>query len=206
MSGQHVVRVLHFRSLLEHFLVERFTLATLYHLKDFEGGLDSWSKIESNLTSWKQWLIDVSILLFFVYQNYLQIFIKDKDTCNYQLQQLQHSRNLLESKYLSSIRPARDLDKYINSTQGSKHSLDYTPSSHTSSQKWGYLFARGARNNWFRRWFFLYDGCFGTCYITGNRMKGTISIGERVSVLLCDIKPLSDIDRRFCFEVVCAHQ
>lgn len=60
MSGQHVVRVLHFRSLLEHFLVEKFTLATLYHLKDFGGGLDSWSKIETSLASWKQWLIDVS--------------------------------------------------------------------------------------------------------------------------------------------------
>ncbi|CAO3658004.1 unnamed protein product [Rhizopus stolonifer] len=188
MSGQHVVRVLHFRSLLEHFLVEKFTLATLYHLKDFGGGLDSWSKIETNLTSWKQWLID------------------DRDTCNYQLQQLQNARNLLESKYLTSIRPARDLDKYANSIQGSKHTLDYIPSSRTSSQKWGYLFARGARNYWFRRWFFLYDGCFGTCHITGNRVKGTISIGDRVSVLLCDIKPLSDIDRRFCFEVVCAHQ
>lgn len=61
MSGQHVIRAIHFRSLLEHFLVEKFTLATLYHLKDFNGSSDSWSNIETNLSSWKQWLIDVSL-------------------------------------------------------------------------------------------------------------------------------------------------
>jgi hypothetical protein len=60
MSGQHVVRILHFRSLLEHFLVERFALATTFHLKDFEGGSDSWSKLQSSLIQWKQWLFDVS--------------------------------------------------------------------------------------------------------------------------------------------------
>lgn len=60
MSGQHVVRILNFRSLLEHFLVERFSMATTSHLKDFEGGSDSWSKLQSSLTSWKQWLLDVS--------------------------------------------------------------------------------------------------------------------------------------------------
>lgn len=60
MSGQHVVRILHFRSILEHFLVERFSLATAFHLKEFEGGSDSWSKLQSSLSAWKQWLVDVS--------------------------------------------------------------------------------------------------------------------------------------------------
>jgi hypothetical protein len=64
MSGQHVVRILHFRSILEHFLVERFTLAATFHLKDFEGGSDSWSKLESNLVSWKRWLLDVGFVIF----------------------------------------------------------------------------------------------------------------------------------------------
>ncbi|CEG62748.1 hypothetical protein RMATCC62417_00026 [Rhizopus microsporus] len=189
MSGQHVVRLLHFRSLLEHFLVEKFTLATLYHLKDFEGGSDSWSRIESNLSSWKQWLLD------------------DKDTCNYQLHHLQHNRNVLESDYLNIIRPPRDLDKYTSASHSNRHSLDYTSSlATTSSQKWGYLFMRTTRNNWIRRWFFLYDGCFGSCYISNSRSKGMVAIGDRVSVLLCDVKPITDIDRRFCFEVVCAQQ
>lgn len=59
MSGLHVVRILNFRSLLEHFLVERFSLATTSHLKDFEGGAESWSKLKSSLVAWKQWLLDV---------------------------------------------------------------------------------------------------------------------------------------------------
>ncbi|KAG2205633.1 hypothetical protein INT46_003460 [Mucor plumbeus] len=195
MSGQHVVRILHFRSLLEHFLVERFSLASSFHLKDFEGGSDSWSKLQSKLISWKQWLLD------------------DKDTCNYQLDQLQSSRIIIETKFLNVVRPARDLEKYnINTNQAvnNRHSLDYSSAINSANQpshKWGYLFARGARSYWFRKWFFLYDGCFGSCNVnTSSRLKGTITMGERVSVLLCDIKPLNDVDRRYCFEVMCAHQ
>lgn len=63
MSGQHVLRILHFRSILEHFLVERFSLATTSHLKDFEGGSDSWSKLQPSLTAWKQWLLDVCLYI-----------------------------------------------------------------------------------------------------------------------------------------------
>ncbi|GAA5803830.1 hypothetical protein EDC94DRAFT_536683 [Helicostylum pulchrum] len=197
MSGQHVVRILHFRSLLEHFLVERFSLATTSHLKDFEGGSDSWSKLQSSLTSWKQWLLD------------------DKDTCNYQLNKLQTSRISLENKYLAIVQPPRDLEKYTpaNASQmglNNRHSLDYASVLKNGSQqsyKWGYLFIRGARGYWNRRWFFLYDGSFGSCNVNpSTRHKGTITMGDRVSLLLCDIKPLSDIDKRFCFEVMCAHQ
>jgi hypothetical protein len=67
MSGQHVVRILNFRSLLEHFLVERFSLATASHLKDFEGGADSWSKLQPSLIAWKQWLLDVTIQVSCIY-------------------------------------------------------------------------------------------------------------------------------------------
>ncbi|KAL9548325.1 hypothetical protein MBANPS3_005731 [Mucor bainieri] len=196
MSGQHVVRILHFRSLLEHFLVERFALASSFHLKDFEGGSDSWSKLQSKLISWKQWLLD------------------DKDTCSYQLDRLQSSRITLETKFLGAVRPARELEKYSiqqASNSNSRHSLDYSSaiinSASQPSHKWGYLFARGARSYWARKWFFLYDGCFGSCNVNASsRLKGTITMGERVSVLLCDIKPLNDVDRRYCFEVMCAHQ
>ncbi|KAI8646412.1 hypothetical protein BD408DRAFT_380453 [Parasitella parasitica] len=193
MSGQHVVRILHFRSLLEHFLVERFSLASSFHLKDIKGASDSWSKLQSKLISWKQWLLD------------------DKDTCSYQLNQLQSSRITLEAKFLSLVHPARDLEKYsANQLISNRHSLDYSSvinSTNQPSQKWGYLFARGARNYWARRWFFLYDGCFGSCNVNASsRLKGTITMGERVSVLLCDIKPWNDGDRRYCFEVKCAHQ
>lgn len=120
----------------------------------------------------------------------------------------------MENKILTIARPARDLEKYspTNAAQNglnNRHSLDYTTTvlknGNQQSYKWGYLFIRGARNYWVRRWFFLYDGCFGSCNVS-TRHKGTITMSDRVSVLLCDIKPLADIDRRFCFEVMCAHQ
>lgn len=121
----------------------------------------------------------------------------------------------LEYKYLNQVRPARELERYsTNATQvalNNRHSLDYSTvlgnNGNQASHKWGYLFVRGARNYWVRRWFFLYDGCFGSCNVNStSRLKGTIAMGDRVSLLLCDIKPLSDIDRRYCFEVMCAHQ
>ncbi|OBZ89021.1 putative PH domain-containing protein C19A8.02 [Choanephora cucurbitarum] len=196
VSGQHVVRMLHFRSLLERLLVEIFSSATTSHIKDFEGTSKSWTLLQTNLTSWKQWLID------------------DKETCGYQLNRLQSSRIHLESKYLAMIRPARDLEKYtLNATQAplsNRHSLDFSSvmtNGNHPSHKWGYLFVRGTRSNWYRRWFFIYDGCFGSCHVNPSpKLKGSITLGDRVSVLLCDIKPLMDLDRRFCFEVMCAQQ
>ncbi|KAI8053664.1 uncharacterized protein B0P05DRAFT_561481 [Gilbertella persicaria] len=196
MSGQHVVRILHFRSLLEHFLVDIFSSATNSHLKDFEGSSGSWTKLQANLSSWKRWLLD------------------DKETCSYQLNRLQSSRITLENKYLALVRPARDLEKYTGNTAqtalSSRHSLDFSSVMSNNSRqnhKWGYLFVRGVRSSWIRRWFFIYDGCFGSCNINPTtKLKGTITMGDRVSVLLCDIKPVIDSDRRFCFEVMCAHQ
>lgn len=83
-----------------------------------------------------------------------------------------------------------------------------TPDQHlTPHHKWGYLFTRGARGYWTRHWFFLYDGYFGSCLVNvSQKQKGAISLDERVSVLLSEIKPISDIDRRYCFEVVCVQQ
>lgn len=62
MSGQHVVRILQFRSLLEHCLVDSFSSATLAHFHDFDGGKQVWAKLDSSLAAWKQWLVDVSCL------------------------------------------------------------------------------------------------------------------------------------------------
>lgn len=59
MSGQHVVRILQFRSLLEHCLVESFTSATLAHLHDFDGCKHIWQRLDASLASWKQWLVEV---------------------------------------------------------------------------------------------------------------------------------------------------
>ncbi|KAI8332635.1 hypothetical protein BC941DRAFT_474061 [Chlamydoabsidia padenii] len=205
MSGQHVVRLLQFRSALEHTLVEQFSAATLAHLNDFDGGMNVWQKLDTHLASWKQWLVD------------------DKSTCNYQLLKLQNTRKELENEFINQTQPPRDLDRYAPSAFNSmlhspmaKHfSMDLMEKStsdqqqqqqqqHKAHQKWGYLFTRGTRGYWTRRWFFLYDGYFGSCLVNASpKLKGAISLDERVSVLLSEIKPIADIDRRYCFEVVC---
>lgn len=66
MSGQHVIRMLQFRSMLEHCLVESFSAATLAHFHDVDGGKQVWSKLDAGLNSWKQWLIDVSFYLSYI--------------------------------------------------------------------------------------------------------------------------------------------
>ncbi|SAL98337.1 hypothetical protein [Absidia glauca] len=200
MSGQHVVRLLQFRSALEHTLVEQFSAATLAHLNDFDGGMNVWLKLDNHLASWKQWLVD------------------DKNTCNYQLHKLQTTRKELENEFINQSQPPRDLDKYAPSAFNSmlhspmtKHfSMDLLDKAspdqqqHKTHQKWGYLFTRGTRGYWTRRWFFLYDGYFGSCLVNVSpKLKGAISLDERVNVLLSEIKPITDIDRRYCFEVVC---
>merc|ERR1719228_2509719 len=63
----------------------------------------------------------------------------------------------------------------------------------------GYLFKRGqnAFRTWNRRWFYLSNNKL--CYSKRN--------GEDVTVIeedlrICLVRPLTDIDRRFCFEVI----
>ncbi|KAI9301593.1 hypothetical protein BJ944DRAFT_252193 [Cunninghamella echinulata] len=202
MSGQHVVRMLQFRSALEHTLVEHFSAATLAHLNDIDGSMQVWQKLDVQLESWKQWLVD------------------DKSTCNYQLHKLQATRKELENEFLNQSQPPRDLEKYIapafttvpQSPMANRFSLDISETA-TPDQlnkpyhKWGYLFTKNARGYWTRRWFFLYNGYFGSCLVNAShKLKGAISLDERVSVLLSEIKPVSDIDRRYCFEVVCVQQ
>lgn len=74
MSGQHVLRILNFRSLLEHCLVERFSAATLAQ-RDFYNDIQLWANLDAALAYWKQWLEDVSIQIrkksaFFILLNY----------------------------------------------------------------------------------------------------------------------------------------
>jgi hypothetical protein len=58
MSGQYVIRILNFRSLLEHCLVERFSAATVAH-RDLYNDIQIWANLDAALSYWKQWLADV---------------------------------------------------------------------------------------------------------------------------------------------------
>lgn len=131
------------------------------------------------------------------------------------MHRLQTARKQLEAEYLQQTQPLRDLDRYGSSAMvplsNNRHSLDLSSiddsnNKPTSCNKWGYLYTRVSRMTWTRKFFFLHDGYFGTCLVN-PKLKGAITVGERVSVLLCDIKPVTDAaDRRFCFEVVCVQQ
>jgi hypothetical protein len=158
------------------------------------------------------------------------VTIQNRQTCDFQLQKLQKTRKRIENSYLKQIQPSRDLDHYNPSTapvtggsaiasltalspsdSAAFHKQNSEELEETSSKQ-GYLFNRivvgkPARYSWVRKWFFLHDGWFGSCTVgTTNKIKGTITVNDRVSVLLCDIKIISDLDRRFCFEIVCAQQ
>jgi hypothetical protein len=141
---------------------------------------------------------------------------------------LQKTKKRIESNFLKQVRPSRDLDQYnlpTNPGTGSNAIASLTALSPSdsatfhkqkledlveTSSKQGYLYNRivvgkPARYSWVRKWFFLHDGWFGSCTVgTANKIRGTITVNDRVSVLLCDIKVVSDLDRRFCFEIVCA--
>ncbi len=71
----------------------------------------------------------------------------------------------------------------------------------TSRQKGlqGYLFKRGqnAFKTWNRRWF----------YLQNNQLRYSRRSGDEVTVMeedlrICLVRPLADIERRFCFEVI----
>ncbi|KAI7892149.1 uncharacterized protein EV154DRAFT_419104 [Mucor mucedo] len=178
MSGQHVLRVLNFRSLLEHCLVEKFTDATLSQ-RDFYSDVQIWANLDAALTFWKQWLVD------------------EKYTCTYQLHKQQLARKKLEDEYIRLTAPDHSLGKYNISTKNFERS-------HLAqlSSKWGYLFVRASRLSWTRKWFFIHSGYFGSCQVeTTSKRRGSISIESRVSVLDCELVTLVDTDRRFCFEI-----
>ena len=63
----------------------------------------------------------------------------------------------------------------------------------------GYLFKRGsgAFKTWNRRWF----------YLENNKLCYSKRSGDEVTVIeedlrICLVRPLTDIDRRFCFEII----
>ncbi|KAI9025139.1 hypothetical protein CLU79DRAFT_833800 [Phycomyces nitens] len=193
MSGEHVVRIIKFRSLLEHCLVERFSAATTAH-KEYDVDRQLWDNLDTMLVSWRQWLVD------------------DKRTCIYQLKKHELAREKLEMEYLCEVEPCRQLESYGDSevaqekhvplatqaTQASSLNED-----HQSGSKWGYLFLRNS-STWTRKWFFLHDGYIGFCS-TSIKSKdiNTVILEERIPVLMCTINPLKDTDRRFCFEISC---
>jgi hypothetical protein len=63
LSGQQVLRVLNFRSSLEHCLIERFSAVTIAH-KEFYSNVQVWANLDAAIAYWKEWLVDVSLFYF----------------------------------------------------------------------------------------------------------------------------------------------
>ncbi|XP_038061593.1 arf-GAP with coiled-coil, ANK repeat and PH domain-containing protein 2-like isoform X2 [Patiria miniata] len=76
--------------------------------------------------------------------------------------------------------------------------VTFTPSAGPITME-GYLFKKtnNAFKTWHRRWFTVKNDQL----VYQKRTKGGISIAAE-DLRLCNVKPLDDIDRRFCFEIV----
>ncbi|RCI05514.1 SNF1-interacting protein [Rhizopus stolonifer] len=176
MSGQHVLRILNFRSMLERLLIERFSRATMAQ-KRFYDEIQIWTNLDAALSYWKQWLVD------------------DKLTCSYQLYEQQLARKRLEDEFIQLTIPDRDIEKYVPMTTEKKGDrLTYST--------WGYLFIKTSRHSWTRKWFYVHGGYFGSCQAD----KKTIISEIRVRLTDCKVQASVDLDRRFCFEVKATNQ
>ncbi|KAL7267923.1 SNF1-interacting protein [Rhizina undulata] len=119
------------------------------------------------------------------------------------------ARKDLEDKVKRNWQPARELEEYASSTVPYLASRPNIPEviqngEKPDCQKQGYLFMRTVsgkptRTIWVRRWFFIKNGIFGW-FIQGYR-GGAVEESEKIGVLLCNIKPAFQEERRFCFEV-----
>ncbi|KAI9803728.1 MAG: SNF1-interacting protein [Piccolia ochrophora] len=126
--------------------------------------------------------------------------------------ELQGAGRLLEETATSTSRPSRELDDYaVSSTpyMGSKGpstlALQTNPKTGpVRAEKQSWLFLRTltgkpTRTVWIRRWFFVKNGIFGWL-VQGSRTGG-VEESDRIGVLLCNVKPAFQEERRFCFEV-----
>ncbi|RPA99794.1 hypothetical protein L873DRAFT_1827902 [Choiromyces venosus 120613-1] len=117
------------------------------------------------------------------------------------------TRKELEEKVKRELHPARELEEYASSTVpylSSKGPGIAPEGENISSEKQGWLFMRTltgkpTRSVWVRRWFFVREGIFG--WLMQGYRGGAMEESEKIGVLLCNIKPAFQEERRFCFGV-----
>lgn len=130
--------------------------------------------------------------------------------------ELHAARREIEETAEAAARPSRELEDYSVSTvpylgsggmstvslkSPGKPGLGPGPA---KSEKQGWLYLRTysgkpTRTVWVRRWGFVKNGIFGWL-IQGARSSG-VEESERIGVLLCNVRPAFQEERRFCFEV-----
>ncbi|KAA6407913.1 MAG: hypothetical protein FRX48_08264 [Lasallia pustulata] len=126
--------------------------------------------------------------------------------------ELQAARKQIEESAEAAARPSRELEDYSVSAAslGSKGSTKSGAQTSAKpgllkSEKQGWLYLRTltgkpTRTVWVRRWYFVKNGIFGWL-VQGSR-SGGVEESERIGVLLCNVRPAPQEERRFCFEVM----
>lgn len=128
--------------------------------------------------------------------------------------ELHAARKQLEEAAEIAARPSRELDDYSISTvpylghapSASRGNVARVPRKdevqRSERQGWLYLrtfSGRPIRPVWVRRWAFVKNGIFG--WLLQGARAGGVEESERIGVLLCNIRPAVQEERRFCFEV-----
>ena len=130
--------------------------------------------------------------------------------------ELQIARREIAETASQASKPSRELEDYNLSTVaflGSKGPSTVNIHSQGKegerSEKQGWLFLRTisgkpARTTWVRRWFYVKNGIFG--WLVQGPQSGGVEESEKIGVLLCNVKPAVQEERRFCFEVKTKNQ
>ena len=125
--------------------------------------------------------------------------------------ELQIARREIAEAASQASKPSRELEDYNLSTVaflGSKGpstvNIHAQGKESERSEKQGWLFLRTisgkpARTVWVRRWFYVKNGIFG--WLVQGAQSGGVEESEKIGVLLCNVKPAVQEERRFCFEV-----
>lgn len=127
--------------------------------------------------------------------------------------ELQLARREIAETASQASMPSRELEDYNLSTVaflGSKGPSNVNIKSQgKEGEKQGWLFMRTisgkpARTVWVRRWFYVKNGIFG--WLVQGVYSGGVEESEKTGVLLCNVKPAVQEERRFCFEVKTKNQ
>ncbi|KAG9232529.1 hypothetical protein BJ875DRAFT_466575 [Amylocarpus encephaloides] len=130
--------------------------------------------------------------------------------------ELQLARREIAQQASQTSQPSRELEDYNLSTVSflgakgpSTVNLPAQRKEGERSEKQGWLFVRTisgkpARTVWVRRWYYVKNGIFG--WLIQGAQSGGVEESEKIGVLLCNVKPAVQEERRFCFEVKTKNQ
>jgi hypothetical protein len=219
--GDYFSKLVSFKANLENILVECFSGALTSHIEEIDESAYACSNAKAKLPGWKQWLDESKFTCEYQIEKIKKRCIELQDiyieqtkpprslkrystTSNDQMYAVISSTSLHESD-----EEARLSSPFLNpNTIGIKKPTNFNAADHKSGKQ-GYLNSRivvtgcKSRPSWTRKWFFLQEGWFGTCTVsTINKEKGCITLGDRVWITNSVFRVNTDIDRRYCFEVI----